>query len=67
MVQNFVYLESNISSNVSIDAETDSRIGKAITTFARHSARVGENSKIKYPQKWPYIRPMCDEKAKAES
>ena len=51
VVQNFVYLGSNISSNASIDAEIDSRIGKAFTTFARLSARVWENPKLKISTK----------------
>ena len=51
VVQNFVYLGSNISSNASIDLEMDSRIGKAFTTFARLSARVWENPKLKISTK----------------
>ena len=51
VVQNFVYLGSNISSNASIDVEIDSRIGKAFTTFDRLSARVWENPKLKISTK----------------
>ena len=51
VVQNFVYLGSNISSNVSLDTEINSRIGKAFATFARLSARVWENPKLKISTK----------------
>jgi len=46
VVQNFVYLGSNISSNASIDSEIDSRISKSFTTFSRLSAGVWENPKL---------------------
>ena len=45
-VHNFTYLGSTISSNISLDAEIDKRIGKAATTFARLSSRVWENPKL---------------------
>ena len=45
-VNNFTYLGSTISSNISLDAEIDKRIGKAATTLARLSSRVWENPKL---------------------
>ena len=39
-VQSFVYLGSNITSNASMDAEINCRIGNASDTFARLSATV---------------------------
>lgn len=45
-VNQFTYLGSTISSNISLDAQIDKRIGKAATTLARLSSRVWENSKL---------------------
>ena len=42
----FTYLGSKISSNLSLDAELSSRIGKASSTMARLSKRVWENKKL---------------------
>ena len=45
-VNQFSYLGSTISSNISLDAEIDKRIGKAATTLARLTSRVWENPKL---------------------
>ena len=45
-MNNFTYLGSTISSNISLDAEIDKRIGKAATTLAHLSSRVLENPKL---------------------
>ena len=45
-VNQFTYLGSTISSNISLDAEIDKRIGKAATTLARLTSRVWENPKL---------------------
>ena len=39
----FVYLDSNIATNASLDTETNSRIGKASDTFSRFTAKVWGN------------------------
>ena len=44
-VNQFTYLGSTISSNISLDAEIDKRVGKAATTLARFSSRVWEKPK----------------------
>lgn len=43
VVDQFCYLGSNVSSNLSLDVEIGSRLGKAATTFGRLSARVWTN------------------------
>ena len=40
VVDRFTYLGSTISSNLSLDAELNTRIGKAATTMARLTKRV---------------------------
>ena len=45
-VNHFTYLGSTISSNISLDAEIDKRVGKAATTLARLTSRVWENPKL---------------------
>ena len=42
----FTYLGSKISSNLSLDAELNARIGKAASTMAKLSKRVWENKKL---------------------
>ena len=42
----FTYLGSKISSNLSLDAELNARIGKAATTMSRLTKRVWENKKL---------------------
>ena len=44
VVDNFTYLGSCISSNLSLDSELNVRIGKASTAMARLAARVWDNS-----------------------
>ncbi|KAM9364755.1 uncharacterized protein KZ484_010926 [Pholidichthys leucotaenia] len=44
VVENFTYLGSTISSNLSLDAELNTRIGKAATTMARLAKRVWDNN-----------------------
>ena len=51
-VNNFTYLGSTISSNMSLDAEIDKRISKADTTLARLSLRVWENPKLTIKNKF---------------
>ena len=46
VVNEFTYLGSTISNNLSLAKELDRRIGKAATTFARLSTRVWKNSKL---------------------
>ena len=46
VVNEFTYLGSTISDNLSLQKELDKRIGKAATTFARLNARVWKNSKL---------------------
>ncbi|XP_073965599.1 uncharacterized protein [Choristoneura fumiferana] len=46
VVSRFCYLGSQVSSNLSLDAEIDSRIGKAATTFGRLRARAWENKHL---------------------
>ena len=45
-VSNFTYLGSTITSNLSLDAEVSSRIGKAASTFGKLRPRVWENSRL---------------------
>jgi len=46
VVEDFTYLGSTISSNLSLDADLNKRIGKASTAMARLSKRVWENSML---------------------
>ena len=43
MLKNFVYRDSSIASNASMDTEINCRFGKASDTFARLSGRVWDN------------------------
>ncbi|KAK4327285.1 hypothetical protein Pmani_002226 [Petrolisthes manimaculis] len=45
-VTNFTYLGSTISSNLSLDVELNTRIGKATTAMARLASRVWDNSML---------------------
>ncbi|KAK4318168.1 hypothetical protein Pmani_010810 [Petrolisthes manimaculis] len=45
VVTKFTYLGSTISSNLSLDVELNTRIGKAATAMARLASRVWDNSK----------------------
>ena len=45
-VQQFTYLGSTITDNLSLDAELDTRIGKAAAIFARLTSRVWTNTKL---------------------
>ena len=40
VVEQFIYLGSTITDNLSLDTEIDKRVGKAATTLARHISRV---------------------------
>ena len=44
--EQFTYLDSTITDNLSLDTEIDKRIGKAATTLARLTSRVGTNPKL---------------------
>ena len=46
VVDEFVYLSSTISSNLSLDTELNTRIGKASTTMAHLATRVWDNSML---------------------
>ena len=46
VVDKFTYLGSTISSNLSLDAELDARIGKAMTVMARLAKRVWDNTRL---------------------
>ena len=46
VVENFTYLGSTISSNLSLDAELNKRIGKAAMALARLGKRVWDNSML---------------------
>ena len=46
VVEDFTYLGSNISSNLSLDTELNMRIGKASTAMARLTKRVWENTML---------------------
>ena len=46
VVDKFTYLGSTISSNLSLDAELNTRIGKAATAMARRMKRVWDNSML---------------------
>ena len=46
VVDQFTYLGSTITNNLSLDMEIDKRIGKAATTLARLTARVWTNPKL---------------------
>ena len=46
IVEEFVYLVSTITSNLSLDTELDERIGKAATAMARLSKRVWGNAML---------------------
>ena len=46
VVEQFTYLCSTITDNISLDTEIDKTIGKAATTFARLSSRVWTNPKL---------------------
>ena len=45
-VNEFTYLGSTITSDLSMESEINKRIGRAITTFAKLSARVWNNNKL---------------------
>ena len=46
VVEVFTYLGSKISNNLSLDADLNTRIGKASTAMARLSKRVWENTML---------------------
>ena len=46
VVEQFTYLGSTITNNLSLDTEIDKRIGKASTTLARLQSRVWTNPKL---------------------
>ena len=46
VVEQFTYLGSSITDNLSLDTEIDKRIGKAATTLAHLTSRVWINSKL---------------------
>ena len=46
VVEDFTYLGSNISSNLSLEAEINKRIGKAASAMSRLSTRVWENTNL---------------------
>ena len=46
VVEQFTYLGSTITENLSLDTEIDKRIGKAATTLARLTSRVWTNPKL---------------------
>ena len=46
VVEQFTYLDSTITDNLSLDTEIDERIGKAATTLARLTSRVWTNPKL---------------------
>ena len=46
VVDKFTYLGSTISSNLSLDAELNTRIGKAMTVMARLAKRVWDNTML---------------------
>ena len=46
IVEKFTYLGSTIASNLSLDPELTSRIGKATTSMARLTKRVWENNML---------------------
>ena len=46
VVEQFTYLGSTITNNLSLDTEIDKRIGQAATTFARLTSRVQTNPKL---------------------
>ena len=46
VVEQFTYLGSTITDNLSLDTEIDKRIGKAATTLARLTSRVWTNHKL---------------------
>lgn len=46
VVDEFTYLGSTVSSNLSLDPELNKRIGKAATTMAKLSKREWENNKL---------------------
>ena len=46
IVQDFTYLGSLLTSNLSLEKEIDRRIGKAYTTFSRLTERVWENNAL---------------------
>ena len=51
VVHQFTYLGSISTDNLSLDAEINKRIGKAVTTLGRLTTRVWENSKLTTPTK----------------
>ena len=46
VVEDFTYLGSTISSNLSLDTELNTRIGKAATAMARLTKRVWSNTML---------------------
>lgn len=48
VVNQFIYLASTISSDLTLDTAIGKRNWKAATTFARFTTRVRENSKISF-------------------
>ncbi|XP_061707843.1 uncharacterized protein LOC133518227 [Cydia pomonella] len=55
VVSKFCYLGSLVSSNLSLDVEIDSRIGKAATTFGRLRARAWDNKHLTHSSVWSGI------------
>ncbi len=60
VVEKFVYLSSTLTSNNSLDAELNTRIGRASTTFGRLQSRVWNNSHLSLKVKVRvYMNPVC--------
>ena len=55
VVEQFTYLGSTITDNLSLDTEIDKRIGKAATRLARLTSRVWTNAKLRVKTKMPVL------------
>ena len=56
VVDNFKYLGSTISSNLSLDVEINARIGKAATVMAKLNKRVWQNIHLTMNTRLKFIR-----------
>ncbi len=58
VVEKFVYLGSTLTENNSLDAELNTRIGRASTTFGRLQSRVWNNGHLSLKVRCGYMSPL---------
>ena len=64
VVDNFKYLGSTISSNLSLDVEINARIGKAATVMANLNKRVWQNINLTMTE---FQTPLCWRRPNAQA